>query len=175
MNGIQKIEFIETDPERFIGDKYIYPTLLEPGLHRIELDALESKILFPFEDKRTRTYLCNRFRELVNELKQYSIDLIIWIDGSCCSLKPHPSDLDLVIFLDKKQVNSLPQKIKTKLLDFLNNRDLIRARYGCDLFFRDKDDEKEHFYWQGLFSLNQLKEAKGFLQLRIFANANSHS
>ncbi|WP_394651824.1 DUF6932 family protein [uncultured Acinetobacter sp.] len=159
---------IETD--RFVNGKAIYPSLLPAGLHRIRLNQFEETFLNHFEEKRTRAYLCNRFRELIDELKKFRINMIIWVDGSFCSLKPHPEDIDVVIFLDEKEINEMPRQESDRLLAFLEKRDVIKARYRCDLFFESKSDEKQIFYWKGIFGFNQLNEAKGFIQIKVEAN-----
>lgn len=71
------VQIIEDDPKRTFDGKVIYPHLLTPGIHKISLNKLEETLLVPFEDKRTRTYLCNRFRVLFEELKSYKVEMII--------------------------------------------------------------------------------------------------
>lgn len=163
-------EDIEKDPNRIAGGKVIYPSLLAPGIHKISLETLEQTVLVPFQDKRTRSNLCNRLRALIQELETYQVEMIIWLNGSFCSKKPHPSDIDIVLFLNEEDLNKLSSKKYNELLSYLENRNTIRARYGCDLFFNTMSDEGRYHYWRSLFSFNQLSEAKGFIQLRV----NSH-
>lgn len=166
------VKIIENDPERLLNGKIIYPFLLTPGIHKISLDKLEDTVLKPFQDKRTRAHLCNRFRALIQELETYQIEMIIWIDGSLCSKKPHPSDVDIVIFLNEEQLNKLSKINYDCLLNLLEDRNTIRARYGCDLFFNSMNDKDRYHHWRSMFSFNQLSEAKGFIQIRV--NSNEH-
>ncbi|MGE8570951.1 MAG: DUF6932 family protein [Acinetobacter amyesii] len=165
-------ENIEKDPTRLFDGKIIYPNLLAPGVHKIPLESLESTVLVPFQEKRTRAHLCNRLRVLIQELKAYEVEMILWIDGSLCSKKPHPSDIDIVIFINEDQLNSLSSEKKKELVLFLENRNTIRARYGCDLYFNSMNDTERYHHWRSLFSYNQLSEAKGFIQIRV--NPNEH-
>lgn len=165
-------ENIEKDPTRLFDGKIIYPNLLAPGVHKIPLESLESTVLVPFQEKRTRAHLCNRLRVLIQELKAYKVEMILWIDGSLCSKKPHPSDIDIVIFINEDQLNSLSSEKKKELVLFLENRNTIRARYGCDLYFNSMNDTERYHHWRSLFSYNQLSEAKGFIQIRV--NPNEH-
>ena len=96
MIDINSIRITENDPTRIVEGKVIYPQLLSPGIHKIPLENLEQKLLIPFDEKRTRSYLCNRLRELIQELESYNIEMIIWLDGSLCSIKPHPNDIDII-------------------------------------------------------------------------------
>lgn len=169
------VQIIEDDPKRTFDGKVIYPHLLTPGIHEISLNKLEETLLVPFEDKRTRTYLCNRFRVLFEELKSYKVEMIIWIDGSICSIKPHPSDIDMVIFLNENDLSDLPSNLYDKLLSLLENRDEIRARYGCDLYYEKMSDDKQRHYWRSIFSYNQLLEVKGFIQLRVSPHEHLYS
>ncbi len=90
--------------------------------------------------KRTRSHLCNRLRRIIQDLKAYRVEMIIWIDGSMCSKKPHPSDIDIVLFLNEEDLNKLSSKKYNELLSYLENRNTIRALYGCDrLFFLNTD------------------------------------
>lgn len=166
---------IENNPQRLVDGKMIYPCLLNPGVHKIDLTLLEEKVLHPFADKRTRSHLCNRLRELISVLSSFRVEMIIWLDGSLCSLKPHPSDIDLVIFFNQNDLNNLETFDTDKLLNLLENRDSLRARYGCDLYFESMDDLKQFHYWRSQFSYNQLQEAKGFIQLRVNSNEHSYS
>lgn len=163
---------IEKDPNRLSEGKVIYPNILAPGIHKISLDTLEETVLTPFQDKRTRSHLCNRLRALIQDLKVYQVEMIIWIDGSLCSKKPHPSDIDIVLFLNQEDLNKLSAEKYNELLSFLVNRNTIRARYGCDLFFNYMSDVDKYHYWRSRFSFNQLYEAKGFIQIRV--NPNEH-
>lgn len=165
-------ENIEKDPKRLSDGKVIYPTLLPPGIHKITLETLEHTVLIPFQDKRTRAHLCNRLRALIQELVSYRVEIIAWIDGSLCSKKPHPSDIDIVLFLNEEDLNKLSSERYNELLSFLENRNTIRARYGCDLYFDPLNDLNRAQYWQKYFSSNQLFEAKGFIQIRV--NPNEH-
>ena len=163
---------IEKDPNRLSEGRVIYPNLLAPGIHKISLDTLEETVLIPFQDKRTRSHLCNRLRVLIQDLEVYQVEMIIWLDGSFCSMKPHPSDIDIVVFLNEEHLKNLSSEKYNELLSFLENRNTIRARYGCDLFFNSMNDKDRFHYWRGVFCFNQLSEAKGFIQIRV--NANEH-
>lgn len=175
MIDINSIRITENDPTRIVEGKVIYPQLLSPGIHKIPLENLEQKLLIPFDEKRTRSYLCNRLRELIQELESYNIEMIIWLDGSLCSIKPHPNDIDIVLFLNEEQLAKITENEYESLLNLLENRDLIRARYGCDLFFEKMSDQKQIHYWRSLFSYNQLQEVKGFIQLRVNAHEHKYS
>lgn len=168
-------ENIEKDPARIFEGKVIYPNLLDPGVHKILLENLESTVLVPFQEKRTRAYLCNRLRVLIQDLKAYQVEMIFWIDGSLCSKKPHPSDIDIVIFINEDQLNNLSSEKKKELVLFLENRNTIRARYGCDLYFNSMNDTDRYHHWRSVFSYNQLSEAKGFIQIRVNPNERLYS
>lgn len=165
-------ENIEKDPKRLSDGKVIYPCLLAPGIHKISLESLENIVLSPFEEKRTRSHLCNRLRALIEDLKSYQVEMMLWIDGSLCSQKPHPSDIDIVVFINEDQLNNLSSEKKKELVLFLENRNTIRARYGCDLYFNSMNDTDRYHHWRSIFSYNQLSEAKGFIQIRV--NPNEH-
>ncbi|MCG5266747.1 hypothetical protein KWF73_00380 [Acinetobacter pittii] len=161
---------LDMQNDRSVNGKIIYPSLLPAGVHKIKLHQFEETFLNHFDEKRTRAYLCNRFRELLDELRKFKINMIIWVDGSFCSLKPHPDDIDIVIFLDESEINGMQKAESDKLFVFLEKRDVIKARYRCDLFFEKLNDVKQYYYWKGLFSFNQLNEAKGFIQIKVEAN-----
>ena len=72
-------ENIEKDPNRIADGKVIYPNLLAPGIHKLSLANLEQTVLVPFEDKRTRSNLCNRLRVLIQELETYQVEMIILV------------------------------------------------------------------------------------------------
>lgn len=143
-----------------------YAPLHEAGFKDIPYIELNNHFVEPFENKSRREYLMNRFGALIDKFKEIGISAEIWIDGSFTTEKPEPGDIDIVIFVDEREVNNLSQD-KQKILSDLNNRAISKIRYQCDVFMFPKQDGNLRSYWRGWFGFYREEQPKGIFRLFI--------
>ncbi|TXE14904.1 hypothetical protein ES692_17680 [Psychroserpens burtonensis] len=140
--------------------------LYQAGFKDINESDLKSVFINPFENSERREYLLTRFGALLDRFKEAGIPSEVWIDGSFSTEKPEPGDIDMIFFVDNKEVNSLPQD-KQRILMELNDRNISSIRYNCDVFIIPNQDLNARSYWRGWFGFSRNEEPKGIIRMAI--------
>lgn len=146
---------------------------LEPGLHAIDRQELESSFVNGFPHSTTRKDIfkgyCGHFEklnELVDEFEQF-------VDGSFASNKNDPGDIDMVVFIDAQTVDSLPHDQQIALAALVAGKD-TREEFFCDAYFclvyPDGHPSADHArtqrkYWMGEFGYDRKDTPKGILHI----------
>lgn len=147
--------------------KKSYPPFWQDGINDIQTENLESIFVEPFDNKSKRAYLCNRFRAFLQLLSDFEINMEVWINGSFCTKKVEPDDIDLVVFTSNHFVQQLSESKKSELATLFDNRIDAKLRYGCDIYIADADSVVARNYWQKQFSLDYHFEPKGIARLWV--------
>jgi len=142
-----------------------YPPLLPPGIHDFSVDALHNVFVLPFQSDR-REYLYQRLRIFSEHLQRTGISCEVWIDGSFCTGKPDPGDVDIVVFVNPDEVNSLPQD-KLEIMEDLLNREETIDRFNCDAYFCDNTNPAWRSYWRGWFGFTRAEVPKGIARVIV--------
>lgn len=138
------------------------------------LIELESEFVIKINSER-RKFLFNKYTEYSNLLKnelEYSF-LLQWIDGSFISKKSEPQDIDIVSFVDYKEIEENSHKLDNfkypaSLTNFGVDAYIVlvypKEHKNYSLYIGDR------LYWMDLFdktkrNRNGLKNPKGFLEL----------
>jgi hypothetical protein len=121
----------------------------------------------PFPDSERRPYLLMRFQLLLDQLVELGIAFEVWIDGSFSTLKQDPDDIDLAVFFNPDQVDSLDSNKKQVLNDIFGsgNRQVTKLRYGCDAYFVEDNNPAMRSYWRGWFGFDRSESAKGIARM----------
>ncbi|MBO9484392.1 hypothetical protein [Salinisphaera sp. G21_0] len=143
-----------------------YPPLFAPGMHRITLSDMPDIFVTPFKDPSRRAHLLSRFEAFLESLKDFPVEMEIWIDGSFSTHKESPRDIDLLVVADVHGVNALPVNQQKKLSDVFESNEAIRLRYECDVIFVT-DLQEDHALWQELYGLDRNDRPKGIPKIRI--------
>lgn len=143
-----------------------YKPLHNAGFLDINSSELENTFVKPFVNKDRREYLLQRFNSLIERFKETGLNAEIWIDGSFATKKPEPGDIDIIFFVDGKEVNLLHPDSK-KILTDLNNRKITQIRYNCDVFIVLNQDFNMRSYWRGWFGFSRDEVPKGIIRLFI--------
>jgi hypothetical protein len=144
-----------------------YKPLLVPGIHDIEEKDLSNHFLSSFADSTTRKRLIEGFRKYLAALKQFGIKFEIWVDGSFTTEKPDPSDIDLVVFGSRAELNALPEQQLQALKPLLLNRAAIKLQLGCDVLFCVAEDIDGRSYWRGWYGFDRDENPKGIARLEV--------
>src|ERR1041385_4562928 len=111
-----------------------YPPIFGEGFKEIASWQLDKIFLEPFKDNERRKELIDRLKAYLHELEALDMDMEVWIDGSFATMKPNPDDVDLVLLVDRKAIDTLNGKLALLFRHLVMNRDIIKARYLCDVF-----------------------------------------
>lgn len=146
-------------------DKTEYPPLLPAGFHEVTRGDLHSLFVAPFDPSKQREYLVSRLLAFMDALDGIGIKYEIWLNGSFVTEKVAPDDIDVAIFADRNEVNALAADDQRRLFALMDNAQ-ARVRYGCDVYFIPRDDEKNRSYWRGWFGFTRAEEPKGIPLIR---------
>lgn len=145
-----------------------YPALLEAGMHNMTVSELRSVFVDPFENFERREKLLSRFEAFISRLKEVTIDMEVWIDGSFATKKEHPGDIDLVVVCKEVEVNQLSIEKQLILKELFEDQIATKLRYECDAYFVI-DDMHDKSYWRGLFGFDRNENPKGIARIRVEA------
>lgn len=130
------------------------------------LSDIKRDLADSFDKSQTRKQL---FQELRSFLKMLNNDLVtrIWIDGSFCTQKENPRDIDVLIFLKPSaQTVSYREELErqtTPLVDkyCITDKDYIEA--SSPSYLLQLRNEK---YWLGQFGFDRNRDRKGIIELK---------
>jgi len=140
--------------------------IFPPGIHTV-LDAdLDNHFLQAFSDSKTRPVLIDGLRRFIAALRRAGIPFEVWLDGSFCTEKVDPNDVDVVVFADAATVNRLEQPVQAYLVGLLD-RTNARRQFGCDVLFALAGNAGLRSYWRGWYGFDRSERPKGIAKLEV--------
>lgn len=149
-----------------------YPAMFPAGFHDLEPGELDELFVFPFEQTGRRKYLVERLRAFLDLLTQFDLDWEVWLDGSFCTKKIEPDDIDVALFFQADQLNEMDPHHQNVLLRLVQNREEVRLRYSCDAYFLNGEDVEIRSYWRGWFGFSREEIPKGIPRLRLLKSTS---
>ena len=140
--------------------------LFPPGLHPVSEAELAAKLVHPFVGSRTRRALLDGLQAFFIGLRSADVAFEVWLDGSFCTNKFDPNDIDLVVFADPDALNRLDPARQT-LLSGLLDRTNARRQFGCDVLFASSNDPIMRSYWRGWYGFDRSEQPKGIICLTV--------
>lgn len=114
------------------------------------MEGLEKVILQGALATQRRIKLYSGLRDYLQALTGTGVRVEVWIDGSFCTTKPEPGDVDIVIFLHADSADQL-EKDSPNGLDVLVDTELTLLRYEVELYVEIFGDDIKASYWRGKF------------------------
>lgn len=143
-----------------------HPPLFPPGLHPVAETDLDNHFLQAFSSSTTRAPLIAGLRAFFAALRRVGVTFEVWLDGSFCTQKLDPNDVDLVVFADPAEVDRLDasrQAYLRGLFDRVNSR----RQFGCDVLFAPANDANLRSYWRGWYGFDRSEQPKGIATLMV--------
>lgn len=140
--------------------------LFPPGLHDVVEQEHDNHFLGAFAESRTRPMLVAGLRSFLAALRRVGVAFEIWLDGSFCTEKIDPNDVDLVVFADESELNRLDPNVQRYLAGLLD-RTTTRRQFGCDVLFAPAGDMDIRSYWRGWYGFDRLERPKGMVKLVV--------
>ncbi|WP_257294591.1 hypothetical protein [Endozoicomonas sp. YOMI1] len=134
-------------------------------MHSITLSDMPELFVTPFKDPSRRAQLLSRFNAFLEKLKEFPVEMEIWIDGSFSTYKESPRDIDLLVVADVNGVNALSAN-QQRLFDVFDSNEAIRLRYDCDVIFVT-DLQEDHNLWKEIYGLDRNDRPKGIPKIKI--------
>ena len=127
-----------------------HPPLLDAGFHKMNTDMIYELAVKPFASSTRRKPLYECLKIFLTSLERTELSFIVWIDGSFCTDKQNPNDIDLVVLIDEEQFDSLSDS-KYKILESMLDNGNCKARYNLDVYVEINTDIDRKAYWRGMF------------------------
>ena len=148
---------------------------LDPGIHDVELSAIEEHLVRGFPTSTTRPRIIDGYKRHRTDLETLNIELEQLLNGSFVSTKNDPGDIDLVCFADADTVDRLSpaDQIKFRALTLGSS---TKSTHLCDAYFCPTVPETDprylmvrqnRKYWMGEFGYDRQERPKGILRMRI--------
>lgn len=148
--------------------------LFKPGIVETDLKKLEAVCVDQFSENAVRRWLFNRFKIFLDQLSSVGTRLIVWVDGSFTTSKSDPGDIDIVVWFNPSEIDLLPQPSQKLLAHLVGNRNVVRLRYGIDVYCAPENDIQKRMYWRGCYGfVKETEEAKGIPQIVVEAKDES--
>lgn len=142
------------------------PPIFPPGLHPVDEAQLDTHFLHAFSASATRPLLLSGLRAFLAALRRVGVAFEVWLDGSFCTHKVDPNDVDLVVFADAAALNGLPPMQQAYLRGLLDRASAKRL-FGCDVLFAPAGDANMRSYWRGWYGFDRLEQPKGIAQITV--------
>lgn len=157
--------------ETYVGtDKTEFPPLFPAGFLDIEIRELHDRFVANFKNNRRREYLVGRLQALLDWLgSALPIELEVWLNGSFCTHKEEPDDVDIAFFYRSSAVDALgpPGRALAEFLVSSSAGDQLKLRFDCDCYFLPQEDIENRSYWRGWFGFTRAESPKGIPRLWI--------
>ncbi len=127
---------------------------------------MDNHFLQAFAASQTRPALIAGLRAFLASLKRVGVAFEVWLDGSFCTEKLNPNDVDIVVFADEHQLNRLDPGIQ-QYLSALLDRPNTKVKFGCDVLFAVASDLDARSYWRGWYGFDRSEQPKGIVQIML--------
>lgn len=148
-----------------------FPPILTSGFQEIALWQLDQVFLHPFGVNEHRKYLIDRLQYYIREFSSIGINCELWIDGSFTTEHPEPNDIDIVLLISKNDVDGLRDRKAELFEQLVINREDVRSRFSCVVYFIDKNDPQQIEEWTKTFGYDSRQiNTKGIFKIIINTN-----
>lgn len=148
---------------------------LEPGFHKWTVAELKTKLVDSFPHSTTRANIYAGFSRLRHEISSLIQGGEQIIDGSYCTEKVDPNDIDAVTFLDLETINALSHPDQSALADLFAGPN-SKGSFSTDSYFvwsvpithpAYQEYLASRRYWMGQFGFDRLENPKGMLLIQL--------
>lgn len=150
--------------------KMAYRALFPAGTF-VDVELSNIAEMFASEvDTPQRRRLASQLRLFIAYLQNLGLTSFeMWIDGSFTTVKPNPTDIDVVCFIPRDQLAQLPED-SLKELAYLaseEGRPYVREKWNVDYYHCRFDSIQDRNYWRGKFSKDEYDDPKGIGRIKI--------
>lgn len=150
--------------------KMAYPALFPAGTF-VDIELANIAAVFATKvDTPQRRRLASQLRLFVAYLQKLGLaSFEIWVDGSFTTVKPDPTDVDVVCFIHREQLETLSSESLQELAHLASEegRPYVREKWGVDYYHCPFDSITDRNYWKGQFSKDEYDEPKGIGRIKI--------
>jgi hypothetical protein len=121
-------------------------------------------------DTPQRRRLASQLRLFIAHLQNLGLTSFeMWIDGSFTTVKPNPTDIDVVCFMPREQLEQLSDESLQKLAHLASEdgRPYVREKWNIDYYHCPFDSMTDRNYWKTKFSKDEYGEPKGIGRIKL--------
>lgn len=122
-----------------------FKDIAEIDLHREFVSS------FSYQAKDNRNNLLIGLGSFLNEFKTLNITAEVWIDGSFATEAPDPSDVDMVFYFKREEVEALNADKKQHFERLFKSRKFMKGLYNVEVFYGEMGSDDSYNYWQRVF------------------------
>ena len=148
---------------------------LNAGFHEMQINDFKTLFVDSFPESNTRNKIFQGYLSFCEFLSSHGvINYFQWIDGSFCTSKTNPNDIDVVTFISYDELNNRSPQQQQELIGIANNRNLTKLNFNCDSFVvpipppTDKDYPNYtnwKMYWRGVWGFDRSDIPKGIVKI----------
>lgn len=149
--------------------KMAYRALFPPGFVDVEFSSI-AQVFATEVNTPQRRRLASQLRLFIGYLQNLGLTSFeIWIDGSFTTVKPNPTDVDVVCFLPMSQLNQMSDEALEELqyLASEEGRPYVREKWNIDYYHCPFDSIEDRNYWKDQFSTDEYGEPKGIGRIKL--------
>lgn len=147
MKLVDTLNTWQTPPE-----EHLQP-LLSSGFHNLTLSEVYDLAVGRFPKSERRLIIWNGFIKFLESIERWGIVGEIWLDGSFFTYKAEPTDIDVVILINRDSVLALDPFSRDQIKAWLCNRSFYKLNHHCDVYYFDSSDESSRKYWKDWYGL----------------------
>lgn len=147
---------------------------LPSGFHDKEPSEIKSVFVDNFPNSSSRKEIFEGYSKFCKTLVTLGIkNFVQWLDGSFCTSKENPNDIDVVTFVNYDKLNALTSDNQDCLMNLAQNP-TSKVRYKCDSYvvlvypqthqyYRNYLDYR--MYWRGVWGFDRNDNPKGIIRV----------
>lgn len=156
---------------------------LPPGKHEMSIEDFSELFVQCFPESKTRETIFQGYNNFCSFLQSAGITAFSqWVDGSFCSSKEDPNDIDIVTFINESLLNGLPPASQQLLVNLYSSRAGMKTAFHCDSFLVPVPDinapnrnhfENEKMKWRGVWGFDRSDNPKGWVLIKFGGGVQS--
>lgn len=145
-------------------------------LTNYSLSDIEKYLVKDFPNSTTRQRNFKALKALVQQLDTTYVSRI-WLDGSFCTTKENPNDIDCLIFLKpNRKTPDYRDKLQDLTIEYIDKYlipEIPNTEHTSSSYLQQRRQEK---YWMGQFGFDRNREHKAIIELtEEQLNENQHT
>lgn len=131
------------------------------------LEDIQSHLVTPFHSSKTRLKIFQSFTNFIKDLDNRFV-YRIWIDGSFCTNKENPNDIDCLIFL-KPSIDTPDyfDKLRTLKIDDVDQYAMLDKYFSPAKTPGHISLLNQEKYWMGQFGFDRQRRHKAIIELQM--------
>jgi len=146
---------------------------LEPGFQDMSITEIEELLVKCFPTSTTRPEIFSGYLNLLNVILGLRLHLQQWINGSFCTNKTDPGDMDLLTLFNKDILDNMPADCQQIVLPLFQGPG-SKPHFCCDSYLlivlpENHPDYEKYLvirrYWMGWFGFDRQEIPKGIIRI----------